>query len=166
MRRKKLLMRIGAAIFIVVMAVAVGFSSSSRSLISVCGCGNMNDALLADLNHLDTKIIQYGTSHNGIFPTSSEVADLLRTIDPYPYAPRISTDIDVATGNLKITPGRDTAFIILYAVSDDKHSYVLRGIGMSKILWHMLFFGQDLGWHMLGNSFPLIRPGDPFEQSS
>jgi hypothetical protein len=97
-----------------------------------CGCGTVNDAVLANLKKLDVAIQQYAAAHDGLYPSYEEMIGLYRGLYSNPNIHLITTspDIDISTGELKFLPSRNTIPRLFYAVTPDQHSYILRGVGL------------------------------------
>lgn len=149
--------RIAVIILLVAVGLIAGMNVSVHTL-SACGCGSINGWVWSDLNALDASIKQYAATHDGLFPSYDEAVELYKKIEPEDYAPKITPDIDVLTGNLKST---GNGKMVAYGVSGDRRSYVLRGIGISDKFVRFVFFGWDLGAHRAGFEYPIFKPGDP-----
>jgi len=149
--------KVAVIISLIVVCMIAGMSVSV-STIGVCGCGSINGWVWSDVKMLDTRIGQYAAAHNGLYPSYEEAAALYAKVEPEDYAPEITPNIDVVTGDLKAT---NDGKMIAYGISNDRRTYILRGIGKSQKFGHFVFFGWDLGVHGIGYDYPVFKPGDP-----
>jgi hypothetical protein len=161
------LLRLSITVGLVGVVLIVLFSRGvnvTSEVHSACGCGSLNEWIWEDVKSLDAKINQYTSTHNGQFPTFADTLTLYAEVDPAPYAPTLRSFIDPITGAIMVPLDDRLGKSILYAVSTDRHSYILRGVGISQRNLHIILFGIDLGWHGWGYDYPILTAGDPEPQ--
>ena len=139
---------IGTIRIAVILLLGVGGSLWFSATTPACACTEIYYSAQPILNQLDDQIRDYATVHDGVYPTYAEVnlwyeqryrqmkADWYGRLpdDEFsqhsfplysPWPRRLTNDVNLATGQFQFAPRPEEDGTLGYAVSDDRHVYVL-----------------------------------------
>jgi hypothetical protein len=101
---------------------------------ALCAGTTTNDLMTLALTRLDTAIQEYTVQHQGTAPSPAEGADWYQAISADvsgfgTLQPTLTHAVDVTTGRLLFTPTATDIGTVGDAVSADRSTYVLVGVG-------------------------------------
>lgn len=154
MRRRCLISAGGFGVLLVVV-VLIGLTSSVF-VTAACGCVTVNQHVVSALNELDALVQQYAHEHSLLYPSYAE----LILMAPDYIADDMTPAVDLGTGTFQFTPSVRDAQTCGYAVSADRRSHVLLGIGLTERHRTIYLFGRRVSDRVIGYEVPILHPGD------
>jgi hypothetical protein len=159
MRAKHFLASSAVVVMTAVGAIMIGLTSSVF-VTSACACGTVNDEVILALDTLDGLVQKYAFEHNGLHPTYNELVVLTATTEHKWIRRYLTPQADVATGIFTFSPTMNDVRKVGYAVSADRHGYILIGVGLNEKYKDTYLFGRWMGRDIIGYELPILRPGD------
>lgn len=160
MSNRKLFVKLGIGILLTIALVGgyLALGVSRQSFIKpACSCGSVNMEVVMHLNHFEHLVQQYATEHNGKFPTYNE---LFAIAAEEKLERHLTSQISLKGGTFTFNPTRGPASTIGYAVSNDRRSYILLGIGLTVKFETLFLYGREIWTEEIGYEYPILRPGD------